>query len=127
MPRAVDELGQRLTVGPLQGQIVQPIGLSIIVCADDVRMTYPGAVLGFAEKALNRYRILSQPGTQNLHRGHATLRMLGSVDRGGAALADVFGQVISCDGPAGQRVAIHRVAKLVNSAGGSKLNVTLRA
>src|SRR3954452_8739262 len=48
--------------------------------------------------------------------------MLGAVNCGGSTLADILGKVVSRDGPAGERVAVHEVAKLVNSSGRSKLN-----
>src|SRR5215208_3537837 len=96
------------------------IGLSIVIGADDVRMTYSGAVLGLTQESFDSHRILRQTGAQDLHRSDAALRVLGAVYRRGPALAYILGKVVASDGPASQHVAIHRVAKLVLSPRGSK-------
>jgi len=120
--RPVDELGQGLAIGPFEGEIVEPVSLAVVVGSDDARVAHPGTIFGFSKESLHCDWILGQSRAQDFDGCHASLGVLGAVNCGGSALADVLGKVVSRDGPAGQRVAVHEVAKLVNSSGRSKLN-----
>ena len=112
LARAVDELRQRLALGPLERQVVQSVRGAVVVGLDDVGMLDPGAVLGLAQEALDGDRVLRQPRPQDLHRGPAALGVLGAIDRGRAALADVLGEVVARHRASDHVVGVHGSAKL---------------
>ena len=97
LARAVDELLERLALGPFEGEVVEPIRLPVVVGADDVGVGDPGAVFGLAQEPLDRDRILRQSRAQQLDRGRSLVGVLGSIDGGGPALADVLREVVPGD------------------------------
>src|SRR5215213_6175927 len=122
MSRAVDEFGERLAVSPLQRQIVKAVGLSVIVSADDVGVTYPRTVLRLPKKPFDGNGISSEAGAKNLHRRRTTFRVLGAIDGRCAAFADISLEVVTGDSPTDQRISVHSVAKLLNTCVRSKLS-----
>ncbi len=62
VPGADGELLQGLAVDPLQGEVVQILGLAVVVGLDDVRVADPRAELGFTQEALDGHRVLGQSG-----------------------------------------------------------------
>lgn len=86
---------------------MQAVRLTVVVGPDDVRVIDSGAVFRFPQKTLHGDRVLRQPGTQNLYGRNTPLRMLGTVHCCGTSLADVLGEVVSGDGPAGQGIVAH--------------------
>jgi hypothetical protein len=85
-------------------------------------MTDPGAELRLPEKALDRDRIAREPRPQDLDGGLAALGMLGVIDRGRPALADVLREVVPGHRSTDQIVSAHETAKLVNLSRCSKLD-----
>ena len=85
-------------------------------------MLDPGAVLGFAQKALHGDRVLRQARPQDLHRGPAALGVLGAIHGGRAALADVLGEVVARHRPSHHVVGVHGSAKLPRIGPASKLD-----
>ena len=91
---------------------MQSVRGAVVVGLDDVGMLDPGPVLGFAQEALHGDRVLRQPRPQDLHCGSAALGVLGAIDGGCPALADVLGEVIAGHRASYHVVGVHGSAKL---------------
>ena len=100
---------------------MKAVRLSVVIAPYDVRVTDSCSVLGLPKETLDGHRVSGQSGTQNFHRGDATVRVFSSIDSRCATLTDVPREVVSGDGPTDQVVCVHGVAKLVNPTGRSKL------
>src|SRR5829696_1864368 len=122
MSRTVDEFGQRLAFSPLQRQIVKAVGLSVVVCANDVGVTYPRAVLRFPKKPFDCNGVSGKAGAKDLHRRCTTFGVLGAIDGRCPAFADISLEVVTGDSPTDQRISVHSVAKLLNTSERSKLS-----
>src|SRR5882724_4253784 len=85
MARAGDEFRQWLSLGPLQRQVMQSVGLTIVVGADNARVTDPRTVFRLAKKPLDGNGILGQAGAKDLHGRHSALRVLSAVNSRGSA------------------------------------------
>ena len=125
LPGPVDELGQRLALGPFERQVLQSVGGAEIVGLDDVGMRDAGAVLRLAEESLDGDRIPGEAGTQNLDRRQSALRVLGPIHGRGTALADVLREMVARYRATDEVVCVHGTAKLVNLQSCSKLDVAV--
>src|SRR5580765_7362416 len=89
--RARHEAGQRLTLGPFQGQVIQPVLLAEVVGADDVGVSAgPDSELAFAEKAFDRDRVGGLASAENLDGRYSPVGVVGPEDQRGATFSYVF-------------------------------------
>src|SRR4029077_18622835 len=111
MPRAGDETSERLTFGPLEREIVESVGFTEVVRADDVGMAEAAAEPGLAQKTLDRDGVLAEPRNQHLDGGHSPLGMLAAIDAGGSPLADVLDEAVACHHATDEVFGAHRVSQ----------------
>src|SRR6266571_4029779 len=104
-------LGEGFPVGPLQGEVMEAVGIAVIVGAHDARMLDPRAVSRFTQETLDHRGVAPQPLAQYLERTRAALGVLGPVHFGRASLADALEQAVAGDRPTGEVLAGHGNAR----------------
>jgi len=77
---------------------------------------HPGPELGFAEESFDGDRVLPQTVAQDLEGRQPALRMLGTVNGGGTALADVLEEAVPRYGSADEVLLAHEIASKITPA-----------
>jgi hypothetical protein len=113
LARAGGEGGERLAIGPLEGEVIQSFFLAEGVRLDDIGMIDPGTVLGFAQESLDGNRVLAHSGSQDFDGGDPFFGVFRTVDRGGSTLSNVVEKAIARDVSAGQILLRHKRGKVL--------------
>ena len=106
-PLPMQEIGERLTLGPFECEVVQPVRLTEVVGADHAGVNDAGAVARLAQEALDHDGVAPEPLPQYFERTGATRAVLGAVDLGRPSLAHALEEAVAGNRPAGQVLVGH--------------------
>src|SRR3989442_15779535 len=104
-PRTVYVVGEGIPVRPLECEVIQTVGLAVVVRAHDARMANPRAVARLSQKPLHRRGVAPQSLPQYLERAGTALWVLGAIDFGRASLTDALEEAVAGDRPTGEVLA----------------------